>query len=196
MLADVDAGSDTPSLVGKVLAWRESEPERGTKPSPFSPVSTFLSILASNREAHVCSPLAPGLRGPANSLYDELSGCNETLAQIVKSLSISQVTYPKAYSKALEVFVRPALSIPPLSISPLSIPCRSQSLPPSPLRICILNPPPPPLTLPSPRPSLTHSLHPHSSPPPPPHHHSLPKTRTRPTSSPSFVGKQTSLAES
>ena len=27
MLADVDAGSDTPSLVGKVLKWRKENPE-------------------------------------------------------------------------------------------------------------------------------------------------------------------------
>ena len=29
MLADVDAGSDTPSLVGKVLKWRQAEGEAG-----------------------------------------------------------------------------------------------------------------------------------------------------------------------
>jgi phosphomevalonate kinase len=29
MLADVDAGSDTPSLVGKVLKWRSSNQEEG-----------------------------------------------------------------------------------------------------------------------------------------------------------------------
>ncbi len=29
MLADVDAGSDTPSLVGKVLKWRNEDAERG-----------------------------------------------------------------------------------------------------------------------------------------------------------------------
>ena len=29
MLADVDAGSDTPSLVGKVLKWRKENPEEG-----------------------------------------------------------------------------------------------------------------------------------------------------------------------
>ena len=29
MLADVDAGSDTPSLVGKVLKWRKERPEEG-----------------------------------------------------------------------------------------------------------------------------------------------------------------------
>jgi hypothetical protein len=28
-LADVDAGSDTPSLVGKVLKWRRERPEEG-----------------------------------------------------------------------------------------------------------------------------------------------------------------------
>lgn len=29
MLADVDAGSDTPSLVGKVLKWRKENPAEG-----------------------------------------------------------------------------------------------------------------------------------------------------------------------
>lgn len=29
MLADVDAGSDTPSLVGEVLKWRSEKPEEG-----------------------------------------------------------------------------------------------------------------------------------------------------------------------
>jgi len=29
VLADVDAGSDTPSLVGKVLKWRQAESVRG-----------------------------------------------------------------------------------------------------------------------------------------------------------------------
>ncbi|CAG8626518.1 504_t:CDS:2 [Paraglomus brasilianum] len=31
MLADVDAGSHTPSMVGKVLAWRKTNPEKATK---------------------------------------------------------------------------------------------------------------------------------------------------------------------
>lgn len=29
MLADVDAGTDTPSFVGRVLAWRKANPEQG-----------------------------------------------------------------------------------------------------------------------------------------------------------------------
>ena len=36
MLADVDAGSDTPSLVGKVLKWRsEKKAEGWVLPTPF-----------------------------------------------------------------------------------------------------------------------------------------------------------------
>lgn len=48
MLADVDAGSDTPSFVGKVLAWRRNDPSNGQfqspptfPPSPFSLFSLF-----------------------------------------------------------------------------------------------------------------------------------------------------------
>jgi phosphomevalonate kinase len=29
MLADIDAGSHTPTLVGKVLAWKKSKPQEG-----------------------------------------------------------------------------------------------------------------------------------------------------------------------
>jgi len=36
MLADVDAGSDTPSLVGKVLKWKAAEPTVG---------SSFLALI-------------------------------------------------------------------------------------------------------------------------------------------------------
>jgi phosphomevalonate kinase len=31
MLADIDAGSHTPTLVGKVLAWKKAKPEEGKK---------------------------------------------------------------------------------------------------------------------------------------------------------------------
>ncbi|KAG6844566.1 hypothetical protein H0H87_005908 [Tephrocybe sp. NHM501043] len=41
MLADVDAGSDTPSLVGKVLKWRAENPEQGM---PFSPAARTLAL--------------------------------------------------------------------------------------------------------------------------------------------------------
>lgn len=31
MLADIDAGSHTPTLVGKVLTWKKSKPEEGER---------------------------------------------------------------------------------------------------------------------------------------------------------------------
>lgn len=42
MLADVDAGSDTPSLVGKVLKWRQAEGEAGDHPLSLC----FLTLFA------------------------------------------------------------------------------------------------------------------------------------------------------
>lgn len=36
ILADVDAGSNTPSMVGKVLAWKKAQPEEG-EPCPYHP---------------------------------------------------------------------------------------------------------------------------------------------------------------
>ena len=38
MVADVDGGSDTPSLVGKVLKWRKEKSEEGNDPR-FSLIS-------------------------------------------------------------------------------------------------------------------------------------------------------------
>lgn len=46
MLADVDAGSDTPSLVGKVLKWRKENPEGG---GSLLSLSFFLPFLLAGR---------------------------------------------------------------------------------------------------------------------------------------------------
>ena len=43
MLADVDAGSDTPSLVGKVLKWRSASGEAGK--SLNSPMRSFSGVV-------------------------------------------------------------------------------------------------------------------------------------------------------
>ena len=43
MLADVDAGSDTPSLVGKVLKWRSASGEAGK--SSNSPVFSLFCVV-------------------------------------------------------------------------------------------------------------------------------------------------------
>ncbi|KAF9071766.1 ribosomal protein S5 domain 2-type protein [Rhodocollybia butyracea] len=58
MLADVDAGSDTPSLVGKVLAWRKNDPENANtvwtaldqlnqslNPKSYTAIVKFISSL-------------------------------------------------------------------------------------------------------------------------------------------------------
>lgn len=41
MLADVDAGSDTPSLVGKVLQWRKENTVEGEDCTPFRPWNLY-----------------------------------------------------------------------------------------------------------------------------------------------------------
>jgi hypothetical protein len=45
MLADVDAGSDTPSLVGKVLKWRRDHPDEGPHISSLRPVYYFIAAV-------------------------------------------------------------------------------------------------------------------------------------------------------
>ncbi len=71
MLADVDAGSDTPSLVGKVLKWRKEDGEGGT--------CIMLSCLFEDPQATIsCS---------ANALWTSLDRTNQALAQVLLHLS-------------------------------------------------------------------------------------------------------------
>lgn len=46
MLADVDAGSDTPSLVGKVLKWRKDNSVEGPSSSVLCPCDIMLVVEA------------------------------------------------------------------------------------------------------------------------------------------------------
>ncbi|KAK7057180.1 Phosphomevalonate kinase [Favolaschia claudopus] len=46
MLADVDAGSDTPSLVGKVLRWRKEDPLTGMSGALWSSLGVINQLLA------------------------------------------------------------------------------------------------------------------------------------------------------
>ena len=48
ILADVDAGSDTPSLVGKVLKWRQEHAQEGG----LAPRAALLLLCANSRFAH------------------------------------------------------------------------------------------------------------------------------------------------
>ena len=45
MLADIDAGSHTPTLVGKVLAWKKAKPEEGKKPKVEIQLDTNIYII-------------------------------------------------------------------------------------------------------------------------------------------------------
>ena len=47
VLADVDAGSDTPSLVGRVLKWRRDHAQEGTSGVAGSLKSFFLDLSGS-----------------------------------------------------------------------------------------------------------------------------------------------------
>ncbi len=66
LLADVDAGSDTPSLVGKVLKWRAANNEAGEKPSAERKSKLPCS--------HVCAqPKRSTTRSPATTTISRCS---------------------------------------------------------------------------------------------------------------------------
>ncbi|RSH77383.1 phosphomevalonate kinase [Apiotrichum porosum] len=62
MLADVDAGTDTPSFVGKVLAWRKDKPEEAKK--------LWDRVDESNRELEAC--LAALVDAEKEPSYDQV----------------------------------------------------------------------------------------------------------------------------
>lgn len=51
VLADVDTGSNTPSLVGKVMAWRKAKPEWGA-------CEECLSLVSQRAESSIIQPLS------------------------------------------------------------------------------------------------------------------------------------------
>src|ERR1700722_219960 len=61
MLADVDAGSDTPSLVGKVLKWRKD----------YTPEGTQTSLLRASWLKNPCSSRPLDILGPMESVLGE-----------------------------------------------------------------------------------------------------------------------------
>ncbi|KIY73027.1 phosphomevalonate kinase [Cylindrobasidium torrendii FP15055 ss-10] len=75
MLADVDAGSDTPSLVGKVLAWRKSEPEHSR--------ALWTALDQTNQS------LAKTLR-KLSDMHAENSGAYTSAVQYIGTLETSQ----------------------------------------------------------------------------------------------------------
>jgi phosphomevalonate kinase len=84
MLADVDAGSDTPSLVGKVLKWRKEKSIEGK--------SDFKSLCSSYN-----SPLLL-----ADALWKHLDQLNQSLAQTLLHLSKLHDQDPENYKNAVK----------------------------------------------------------------------------------------------
>ena len=71
VLADVDVGSDTPSLVGKVLKWRKSNPEQGR-------VFFYYAVLLN----HICtSPFClDRLKPPEPRIVETLGQVDTTIS--------------------------------------------------------------------------------------------------------------------
>jgi phosphomevalonate kinase len=85
MLADVDAGSDTPSLVGKVLKWRKEKSIEGK--------SDFKCLWSSSYN----SPLLL-----ADALWKHLDQLNQSLAQTLLHLSKLHDQDPENYKNAVK----------------------------------------------------------------------------------------------
>ncbi|KAJ8076459.1 phosphomevalonate kinase [Marasmius tenuissimus] len=84
MLADVDAGSDTPSLVGKVLQWRKEDSVKGLWEAPAA-----LPIFIEN--AYI-----------ADALWNDLDQHNQSLAKALQQLTELHTRDPDNYSRALK----------------------------------------------------------------------------------------------
>lgn len=85
LLADVDAGSNTPSMVGKVNTWRKANPEEGT----------FIWLYCETAYADYCE-IAAG------KLWDQINALNVTLSQDFRSLNTLYREDPKLYTDFAE----------------------------------------------------------------------------------------------
>jgi phosphomevalonate kinase len=81
MLADVDAGSNTPSLVGLVLKWRKEKASEGCL------ISLLKHIVADKHHAF-----------PADQLWTTLDKLNQSLAQTFSGLSSLYEQDPETYT--------------------------------------------------------------------------------------------------
>ena len=89
MLADVDAGSNTPSLVGKVLDWRKKNSKQGRCLHSGLCVSLLMGEI--RRTIYI-----------AHELWTELDGLNRSLARTLLHLSDLHAQDPETYSEAVK----------------------------------------------------------------------------------------------
>lgn len=85
MLADVDAGTDTPAAVGKVLSWKKSDPQKGER---FIDVTWVFG-------------LTDGI-GSASELWTQLGAANDQLAAALSNLTAIYTKNPSAYSSVVD----------------------------------------------------------------------------------------------
>lgn len=119
MLADVDAGSDTPSLVGKVLKWRKEDNKTGMSVIYWRPLPFIISV-------------------PAEELWNALDKVNHALSKTLLRLSELHARNEKAYVKAVKylstlqtVQVRRVLPSAPSSTEQVSSTASGSSTPTS-----------------------------------------------------------------
>jgi phosphomevalonate kinase len=86
MMADVDAGSHTPSMVSKVLTWRKKEPEQGDW--IMRCISNFVSLL---------------LLLLANALWKELDHNNELVLTLFTRLNELHSSDNAAYQQGIKM---------------------------------------------------------------------------------------------
>jgi phosphomevalonate kinase len=87
MLADVDAGSDTPSLVGKVLKWRKDKAEEGQY--------NIISFIFDSSFVEMFSLIA-------EALWKHLDQLNQSLARTLLHLSKLHDQDPVNYKSAVK----------------------------------------------------------------------------------------------
>jgi phosphomevalonate kinase len=93
ILADVDAGSNTPSMVGKVLAWRKANPESGRSLSCLP----FFDHLGSSHARP---------KPPALTLWTEIDELNKSLAGVFEALSKDYAEDESSYMASFSELVK------------------------------------------------------------------------------------------
>lgn len=118
MLADVDAGSDTPSLIGKVLKWKAADGASGS--SRLSLAARFRFAFDSRFRFAVA----------AEMLWKTLSNANDALAVMFDTLNAMAQMDPPAYKEALTaIATRKAGDVSRLAATPFpSLPCHPTHL--------------------------------------------------------------------
>ena len=100
VLADVDAGSDTPSLVGKVLKWRQEYTQQGGSAGARPPFPRALWLPFHN--VPICSR---PIRATADCQWSELRNANAEVASVIERLHDLYEAQPEVYADGVRTAV-------------------------------------------------------------------------------------------